>query len=127
MQWNLVGARYRPVAVVRPCVLANELSAHPFQLFSARIPNLQLSPIHTAHDFRWNTQSRLHVAGQGAELCGAVGPRSAARLIGSHPVLGLPDRETPGDHDLETVLLRRLRLQRDERARVARAYDPGGH
>src|SRR5439155_16372693 len=43
--------------------------------------------------------------------------------VGSDPVLGAAHREVFGDHDLETMFLRRLALERDESACVSRGDD----
>ena len=68
--WLVRGAeRLLPlVVVIGPYVLVDELSADPFKLFSARVPELHLSTVHGAADLRRQAESGFDVAGKRAEL-----------------------------------------------------------
>src|SRR5713101_1201148 len=109
--------------------LGDELSADPLQLFPTRVAKFDLSAVESACDFYRYADARLDAGGDVAELRGRVVARQATRFVRPHPVLGLTYGQPFCNHHLQAMLLRRLALQRDQRARVTgrdRARGDGG-
>src|SRR5581483_9886723 len=98
--------------------LRTELSAEPFQLLPTGVPDLDLPPHACAAEAHGQPESRLDVGTERAHLGRFAPSADPARPVRAHPVLGLPHRQPASEHDLEAVLLRGGRLERDERARV---------
>src|SRR5579859_3337650 len=106
--------------------LGEELSADPLQLFAGRIAQLDLAAVQRAGELDRQSQGGLDVRCQGPNIRGRVTARAASWPVRANPVFGLAYRQMPRHDHLEAVLLRGLRLQRDQGARVARGDDAGG-
>src|SRR5712664_3410034 len=70
--------------------LGDELSADPFELFPARIAQLQRPTVEAAAQLDWHAEARFDVGGDRAQLRRQVEMPPAPRTVGPHPVLGLP-------------------------------------
>src|SRR2546423_13749072 len=78
-----------------PCVLGDELSADPFQLFATGIAKLERAAVEASAELDRNAEARFDIGGDRAQVGGRGAKPPATRSVRPHPVLRLPDRPMP--------------------------------
>src|SRR5947207_11317224 len=116
---SCVAAGCRDKAIWECSRLADELSADPLQLLSARVADFQTASVARAFESDRQPKPGLDVRTEGAQLHGLTAGAGASGPVSPHPVLGLAHREPAAQDHLQSMLLRRRGLERDESARVA--------